>query len=101
MWITLLKKTLYIPPVIDDGKWRRRVEVNGPEIEKDLYGLFNIGAVSINLAPIWWTMYESIEELNEKFWTHYKEKDAGDFNKAIKGAENRLKEYYESIGYKD
>jgi hypothetical protein len=75
----LLKKILFIPYVSCTEEWEDYIDTQKPEVIKDIYGLFNVYPVSMDMEPIWWKFFDSLEELNEKLWTKFEEKDVGLF----------------------
>ena len=88
----LLKKHVIIPEIIldDDGRY---IDGKVEEVDHDIYGVFKIGPVSINLDPESWTFYKSVKELNENLWTKFTEADAFDYDKMIKVKEEAYKDF--------
>lgn len=55
--------------------WEDYIDVAKPEVIKDIYWLFNVYPVSMDMEPVWWRFFDSLEELNEALWTDFKDKD--------------------------
>lgn len=86
----MLKKIILIPQVSCTEGWEDYIDKSQPEVVKDIYGLFNIYPVSMDMEPVWWRFFDSLEELNETLWTDFKEKDVEFFwNMRTKKDEDR------------
>ena len=80
----VLKKTLYISGIsVDESTWKNYVDENKPEVEREIYWLYEVWPLSIKLDPIGWTCFDSLKELNKALWTKYKEKDIWNFERTL------------------
>jgi len=79
----LLKKTLLIPQVTKLKEWGDSIDNSLPEIEKVIYWEFCIWELSIDLNPVWWRFFDSVEELNKALGTDHNAKYAVDYNDMI------------------
>lgn len=99
----LLKKIIMSPEVRFtweyDEKWNPIDEIvnNWEVVEREIFWLFDVWQVSIREIPIGWTFFDSIDELNKKLWTNFKEKDIWLFDKIMEEKSSAWKKVLKKV----
>lgn len=94
MEVVLLKKILHIPHVANTEEWKDYIDESKPGVERDIYWLFNVYTISMDFEPVWWTFFDSLEELNEHLWTKFEEKDIRHFDDVVEEVNERRTLFY-------
>lgn len=68
---------------------------------RNLYWLFNVGAVSLNEIPIGWRFFDSLEELNQELGKEFTEKDVKDFDEMLNQKKKDREKWLKDIWYYD
>lgn len=95
----LLKKLLMVSNV-ESKDWEDYI-TDEPGVTRELYGLFEVGAVSIQEVPIGWRFFDSLKELNEALDTSYQIKDVKDFDETFKKKKADREKWLKDIWYYD